>query len=151
MMFQINGRKIPLIPPLNVGNKLVTDFKEKARLLNGFFASKCIPITNDSSLPSLLNLNFISNLSVVNFIDDDILKIIRSLNINKADGHDNISIRMVKICDKAMLEPLSIICKNCIDTGIFPVSLKKSNIVPVHKKGDKQVLEITDQFLCYLY
>ena len=29
----VNGRKVPLIPPLNLGNKLVTDFKEKARLL----------------------------------------------------------------------------------------------------------------------
>ena len=133
--------KIPLIPPLNVGNKLVTDFKEKARLFNEFFASKCTPITNDSSLPSLLNLNLTSKLSVINFTDDDILKIIRSLNINKAHGHDDISIRMIKICDKAILEPLSIIYKNCIDTGIFPDSWKKSNIVPVHKKGDKQLLE----------
>ena len=86
----LNGKKIPLIPPLNVGNKLVTDFKEKARLFNEFFASKRTPITNDSSLPSLLNLNLTSNLPIVNFTDYDILKIIRSLNINKAHGHGNI-------------------------------------------------------------
>ena len=61
--------KIPLIPPINVGNKLVTDFKEKARLFNEFFASKCTPITNDGSLPSLLNINLSSNLSVINFTD----------------------------------------------------------------------------------
>ena len=97
--------KIPLIPPLNVGNKLVTDFKEKARLFNEFFASKCTPITNDSSLPSLFNLNLTSNLSVINFTDDDILEIIRSLNINKAHDHDDISIRMVKNYDKTILEP----------------------------------------------
>ena len=47
-----------------------------------FFASKYAPKTNDSSLPSLLNLNLTSNLSIINFTDDDILKIIRSLNIN---------------------------------------------------------------------
>ena len=88
-----------------------------------------------------MNLNLKSKLSVINFTDDDILKIIRSLNINKAHGHDDISVRMIKICDKAILEPLSIIYKNCIDTGIFPDSWKKSNIVPVHKKGDKQLLE----------
>ena len=96
--------KTPLIPPLNVVSKLVTDFKEKARLFNEFFASKCTPITNDSSLPSLFNLNLTSNLSVINFTDDDILEIIRSLNINKAHDHDDISIRMVKIYDKAILE-----------------------------------------------
>ena len=37
--------------------------------------------------------------------------------------------------------PLSIIYKNYIDTGIFPDSWKKSNIIPVHKKEDKQLLK----------
>ena len=36
----VNGRKVPLIPPLNVGNMLVTDFKEKARLFKDFFCVK---------------------------------------------------------------------------------------------------------------
>ena len=48
----INGKKIPLIPQLNVGNKQVTDFKEKARLFNEFFESKCTPIPNDGLLTS---------------------------------------------------------------------------------------------------
>ena len=133
MVYLLIPEKNPLIPPLNVGKKLVTDFKEKARLFNEFFVSKCTPITNDSSLPSLLNLNLTSNLSAIDFTDDDILKIVRSLYINKVHGHDDISIRMIKICDKAILEPLSIIYKNCIHTGILPDSWKKSNIVPMHK------------------
>ena len=100
-----------------------------------------VTMTNDSLLPYLLNLNLTSNLSVINFTDRDILKIIRSLNTNKAHGHDDISIRMIKICDKAILESLSIIYKNFIDTEIFPDLWGKSNIVLVHKKGDKQLLE----------
>ena len=32
--------KIPLIPPLNVGNKFVTNSKEKARLFNDLFCLK---------------------------------------------------------------------------------------------------------------
>ena len=40
---------------------------------------------------------------------------------------------MIKICDKGIVKPLSIIYKNCTDTGIFPDLWKKSNIVPVHK------------------
>ena len=93
----VNGKNIPLLPPLNVGNKLVTDFKDKARLFNKFFASKCTSVTNDSSFPSLLNLNLIFRLVVSNFTEDDILKIIKPLNINKAHGRDDISIRMIKM------------------------------------------------------
>ena len=32
-------------------------------------------------------------------------KSIRALNIHKAHGHDDISIRMIKICDKSLLKP----------------------------------------------
>ena len=47
---------------------------------------------------------------------------------------------MVKICDDSIKKPLSITYKNCIKTGIYPNAWKKSNIVPVHKKGDKQIV-----------
>ena len=51
-------------------------------------------------------------LFALNIKKDDILKIIRKLNVNKAHGHDDISIRMLKICDSVITEPLSIIFKN---------------------------------------
>ena len=34
-----NGKKIPLIPPILISNKLVSNFKEKANNFNAFFAS----------------------------------------------------------------------------------------------------------------
>ena len=34
-----------------------------------------------------------------------------------------------------------LIFKNCFNSGIFPNVWKKSNIVPVHKKDDKQVVD----------
>ena len=50
---------------------------------------------------------------------------------------------MIKICDKTIVKPLSVIYKNCIDSGIFPDLWKKSNIVPVHSFLGK----IIDQIL----
>ena len=47
---------------------------------------------------------------------------------------------MVKIYNHYIKKPLSIIYKNCIKTGIYPNAWKKSNIVPVHKKGGKQIV-----------
>ena len=133
-----NTKKVPIIPPILIENKLETDSLKKANYFNKFFASKCTPLSNSSSLPSSLDLETEARLTSINFSDNDILKIIRSLDINKAHGHDDISVRMVKICDDSIKKPLSIIYKNCITTGIYPNTWKKSNIVPVHKKGDKQ-------------
>ena len=69
---------------MDEGKRLIADFKQKARLFNELFASKGTPITNDSSLQRLPVLNSESGLFAIHFNNDDILKIIRSLNIKKA-------------------------------------------------------------------
>ena len=47
---------------------------------------------------------------------------------------------MLKICGESICRPLSIIFKSCLRTGIFPLEWKKANIVPIHKKCDKQIV-----------
>ena len=68
------------------------------------------------------------------------MKIINGLDANKAHGYDGISIKMVKICSRAIAKPLCIIFKNCLNEGIFPNIWKKANVVPIHKKGDKRII-----------
>ena len=65
---------------------------------------------------------------------------IQNLNLNKAHGHDKISIRILKLCDDSLCRPLELIFKDCLTNGIFPSDWKKGSIVPVHKKNDKQCL-----------
>ena len=45
---------------------------------------------------------------------------------------------MLKICGDSVYEPLEIIFRQALLTGVFPSEWKKGNIVPVHKKSDKQ-------------
>ena len=47
----VNGSKISLIPPLLVGNELVTDFLVKASLFNNYFSQQCTTVHNNSSVP----------------------------------------------------------------------------------------------------
>ena len=47
---------------------------------------------------------------------------------------------MLKICDLAIIKPLSIIFRNRVNHSTFPDLGKKSNIYPFHKKGDKQII-----------
>ena len=133
-----NKRNIPLIPPLLVNNSFVTDFKEKANLFNEFFCKQCTPVANDSTLPTLLETPN-ETLSSLEIIASDIGKIVKALKVNKAYGHDEISIRMLKLCESTITEPLYLIFKNYLSSNTFPDVWKKANVISVLKKGDKQV------------
>ena len=76
---------------------------------------------------------------MVKFVNNDILKIIQNLNANKAHGHDKI-MTMLKLCGDLLCRSLELIFNDCLANGIFPSDWKKGNIVPVHKKNDKQCL-----------
>ena len=48
---------------------------------------------------------------------------------------------MLKLCVPSICKPLTLRFDNCLPTGQFSDVWKKSNIVPVHKKGDKQLIK----------
>ena len=135
-----NDKNIPLIPPLLIDDKFVTDIKIKANVFNKFFADQCTPLKNNSILP--INQIFLTQarLEFLEFNEGEIPKIVRAPNINKAHGHDDISIRMIKICDKSLLKPLTILFKNSTSTYCYPDIWKKSHIIPAHKKNDKRLV-----------
>ena len=137
----LNHKKVPLIPPLFHEDKFVTDFLKKAKIFHVLFAKRCSLIKNNSKL--YLNLlQYLANncLSSVSFSQDNITKKIQNLDRNKAHGLDNINIRMLKMCGSSVYKPLETIFKKCIEISVFVLNEKKINIVPIHKKGEKQTL-----------
>ena len=58
-----NGKKVPIIPLLLINNKLESDFKIKANYFNSFFASKCTPLINNSTIPN--SLNYVSSAKLI--------------------------------------------------------------------------------------
>ena len=111
-----------------------------ANIFNDFFAVQCTSLTNSSVLPSTISFKTHSRLNSISFEKEDVRKIMRNLNVNKAHGHDNISIRMLKICDSEVVEPLSLTYKNCIDSGISPDTWKRSHSIPTYEKNDKRII-----------
>ena len=81
----------------------------------------------------LLNISQLQDL--LQFNNEDILKIIESLN-NKVHGNNDFSIKIMKLCGESTVKPLSIIFQNCIDNGIYSDIWKKSNIIPVQKRQE---------------
>ena len=84
----LNNKKIPCIPPLRHQNKHVTDFKGKTEIFNSFFARQCNLINNSSKLPSTFLKRTDKFISSISFSSNDIARIIRDLDSNKAHGHD---------------------------------------------------------------
>ena len=112
-----NDRKVPLVPPLLIDDKFVTDIQTKTSIFNNFFADQCQPLNNASDLPTNQIFLTQSRLGSFDFNEGEILQIIRALNINKACDHDDISIRMIKLCDKSLLKPLNLLFRNSIKSS----------------------------------
>ena len=92
--------------------KFVTDMKTKADIFDNAFTEQCTPLKNDSKPPSNQAYLTQSRLVSLDFIEDELCKIIRTLNTHKVHGYDDISIRMIQICDKSLLEPLIVLFKS---------------------------------------
>ena len=123
----LNNKKIRCIPPIYHNKNYITDFKEKAKVFNDFFAKQCALVENSSKLPTNSFKRANNLLSTISFTKDDIAKIIKNLNLNKAHGFDMISIRMTKNCGESILKPFELIFKSCLDNGKFPIEWKKAS------------------------
>ena len=73
--------------------------------------------------------------------ENDILLIIKNLNMNKAQRGDNVSIRMIQLCGKSIAKPLKYLFVSSLTAGTFTEDWKKGNIIPVHKKSSKNCLK----------
>ena len=134
------NKKIPAIPQLLVDGNFVSYYNKKANLFSNFFASICTLIKNASALPCF-SYRTNSRINSFHATEMDKLLIIKSLDPTKAHGCDNLSVRMIKICNESITIPLKIIFTESLKNGVFPEIWKRENVVPVHKKEDKSLVK----------
>ena len=128
-----------LITGFLLNRKLATNFWEKSNIFNNFFSLQLKPISNDSILPLIPTYYTNSRFNDISFTYDKLLKIIHSLDSNKAQGHYGISVRFLKLCCPSIIKPLLILFCNRLKFGTFTDDRKMSNFVPVHKWDNKQI------------
>ena len=114
----MNDKVSTIVPPVFLDGRYITDIKEKCEVFNQYFKNQCTLVDTTSTLPLFARTTDLS-LTNVNFTENDILKHIRKLNINKAHGHDGIPIRILKLCGDSITLPLYIIFKRCVAMGVF--------------------------------
>ena len=84
-----NDKEISLISCLLTDNKFVKDITTKANIFNNFFAEQCTSLKNGSVLPSSQEFLTQEMLCSFDFSNEEIFKLIRSLNLHKAHGNDD--------------------------------------------------------------
>lgn len=71
---------------------------------------------------------------------DEVERHILHLKNDSSPGWDNISNKVLKLNRQTLVPPLTYIFNNCLAQGVFPKYLKRSQIVPIYKTGDRDCI-----------
>lgn len=127
-------------------NGKVLDPKQTANHFNDFFISAARNIT--SNIPQTTDLNFIESCIIESnrslffkaVIPEDVFDIIANLKNSKSSGTDEISNFLLKKISPYIAVPLAYIINLSLEQGVYPDKLKMSKVIPLHKKGDTELV-----------
>ena len=92
------GKRYLISLPYLLNNELITGCEAKANIFNKYFVSQRTTINNNSVLHWTLNHLTDDKLSFFSISSEVIFQLIKNLDPNKAHGHDEISVKMLKLC-----------------------------------------------------
>ena len=124
---------------VNYKGKFRNNSSDQAELFNEFF---CDQFSEPSHYD--INIEYSSNNDEsfeLSFNHNKIANLLKNMNARKAQGPDGIHGHILKNCAFSLSYPLSLIYKTSYNTGLLPNEWKEANVVPVHKKGTKALVE----------
>ena len=127
---------------ITVNNERITNPSDIANVFNDYFATGAIDIQSSIRFSKkkyydyLLPLNM-ESLFLTATDSIEVSNIIFSLNQKKSDGPNIIPIKVLKLLNKDISDPLAILFNQSFSIGIFSSILKTSKIIPIHEKGSK--------------
>ena len=125
------------VGPLKEGDRVVSDSKEMASMLNDFF---CSVFTEEAGgdLPAVECLfTGADPLDKVEFTASQIKSKLLQLKESAAPGPDMLWPRVLKCLADVLSDPLALIYTRCLEEGTVPADWKRANITPIYKKGSK--------------
>ena len=131
--------RVSSIPPLLDNDEIICNDLEKAEAFNTFFASQSNLDDSNKSLPA--NDSPPDNcLDTLVLREEEVKDVLQIMNITKACGPDGISPRLLKIASDIIARPLCHIFNLSLVNMYFPLSWKIANVIPVYKKGEKNLV-----------
>ena len=124
------------IPPLETDNGLIEADPEKAEALNDFFVKQSTVDDSQAQLPQYIAPSH-NTLNDIIINQEDVLKAIKDLDINKASGPDLINPKLIKEGKNELAYPYTRLFNLSIASQKIPDSYKKSNVTPIYKKDSR--------------
>ena len=132
----LGKNKESALPPIEDGTSIHYSNDEKAEAFNNFFLNNAFLNSNNATLPRSVPLRTDRITNIV-ATEQDVLDIIKSINVNKATGPDGVSPIMLREARLSIVKPLTKLINLSLRTAIFPDSWKLGHVLPLHKKNDK--------------
>jgi hypothetical protein len=152
-MRELTGNKSKNTPKvIALDGELCSDTKTIANEFNTFFTHVADNILQSQSNinkkgkyvpPDILKESIASKLphdikfSIPYATEEQIMKALKSLDVDKATGIDDISAKYIRMSAPVLARHLCIIINNSIKTGVFPNLWKHAKVFPVFKSGQQ--------------
>ena len=124
------------IPPIKIGDTIITDNKEKADAFNQFFVESSTLNDDNVNLPNQENIDGLDNILVS---ENDVLDQLANLDINKAYGPDGIPPKLLKEARKEICSSVTKLLNASLRLQKFPDIWKRANVLPLFKKDDDTI------------
>ena len=130
---QVLNKNKSSIPTLTLGDVVAQSDLEKANLFNSFFFVNCF----NKSYPPIQSQVAPPHLPLppeeILCLESEVCDLLVALDPNKATGRDGISAKMLESTAYSIAPSLNKLFNLSLTTGILPLALKKSSVVPIPK------------------
>ncbi|CAH8652546.1 unnamed protein product [Schistosoma bovis] len=125
---------------IKVGNEseMIEEDQEKAEVMADYFGAV---FTQEPPLEKEPNpiTESTNQLLTVDFDQNDVLKTLSTLNMEKSTGPDELHPKILRHIAQYIAIPLTVIFKMSLDQGVLPMDWKDAIVTPIHKTGLRQV------------
>ena len=126
------------IPPIIENEVPIFDSKEKACIFNDYFVLQTeLPLAN--AVPPIIQpyqtQQFLSNIIAT---EEQVLELMKGVDISKACGYDGIGNKIIKLCSEGFHVYFTYFINLSLSLGQYPSAWKLANVIPLFKNDNPQ-------------